>query len=95
MLRPNKIISVFRVSGPNLNLLVKTRMFSGLLEKKYNFMHFERRNAFQNALNYIFSEIKIIKKLSLPTLPKIIRPVTQNTLIFVFGFILIVNTHAN
>ena len=26
-----------------------------ILEKKYNFMHFERHFAFQNAYNYIFS----------------------------------------
>ena len=42
-------------------------------------MHFERRNAFQNSLNYFFPE-KILKKtICLPTLPKIFRPVTQNT----------------
>ena len=34
---------------PYLNLLVKPRMFFRFSGKKYNFMHFERRNAFQNA----------------------------------------------
>ena len=48
-------------------------------------MRFERRNAFQNALNYIFSRKKILKKIFVPTLPKIFRPVTQNTFIFLFG----------
>ena len=44
-------------------------------------MHFERRNAFQNAYNYItlFPEKKC------PILPKILDPITQNTLIFLFG----------
>ena len=43
-------------------------------------MHFERRNAFKNANNYIF-----LQKKNNPTLPKIFRPVTRNTLIFLFG----------
>ena len=47
-LRPNKKIPVFRVTGPYLNLM-KPRIFSGFSGKKYNFIHFERRNAFQNA----------------------------------------------
>ena len=51
-------------------------------------MHFERQNAFQNALNNIFfSRKKNIKKLCVPTLPKIFRPVTQNTLTILFGLI--------
>ena len=46
-----KTIPVFRViTRPYLNLLVKPIIFSGFLGgKMYNFMHFERRNAFQNA----------------------------------------------
>ena len=45
-------------------------------------MHFERRNAFQNVLNYIYFQKKIIKKNTrVPTLPKIFRPITPNTLI--------------
>ena len=47
--RPNKKIPVFRVTRPYLNLLVKPRIFIGFLGKTYNFMHFERQNAFQNA----------------------------------------------
>ena len=41
------------VTRPYLILLVKPRFFSVFLGKIYNFMHFERRNAFQNALNHI------------------------------------------
>ena len=46
-----KKIPVFRVTGPYLNLLVKPRIFLRLFFflEKYNFMHFERENAFQNA----------------------------------------------
>ena len=42
-------ISVFSVTQLYLNLLVKPRIFSGFLKKKYNFMHFEMGNAFHNA----------------------------------------------
>ena len=47
-LRPNKNIPVFRVTQPCLNLPMK-HIFSVCFEKIYNFMHFERQNAFQNA----------------------------------------------
>ena len=47
-------------------------------ERQIYFVHFERRNAFQNAYNYIFYH----KKKCVPTLPKIIRPVTRNTLFY-------------
>ena len=49
-------------------------------------MYFERQNAFKNILNYIFFQKK--KKyiyICVPTQPIIFRPVTQNTLIFLFG----------
>ena len=56
IIRPNKQISVFRVTGLKHLLRVCTHIFlKKNLEKVYNFMHFERRFAFQNALNYIFS----------------------------------------
>ena len=42
--------------------------------QKYNLMHFERQNDIKL---YFFPE----KKLFVPTLPKIPRPVTRNTLI--------------
>ena len=46
-LRPNKIISVFRVTC--LKILGRVGAHIFFLEKKNNFMHFERQNAFQNA----------------------------------------------
>ena len=57
-----KKIPVFRVTGPELNLLVKPRFFFQVVWEKYYFMHFERQKAFQNASNNIFSRKKIIKK---------------------------------
>ena len=49
--RPNKEISVFRVTGLKILGRVGIHIFlnSFFSGKKYNFMHFERRNAFQNA----------------------------------------------
>ena len=47
----------------------------------YNFMHFDRQNAFQNALNYIFPEKEIKKKNCVPTLPKFSDP--KYTYIFI------------
>ena len=44
---------------PFLNVLVKLFRFSGT---KYNFMHFERRNAFQNAFKLYFFQKKVIKR---------------------------------
>ena len=43
-----KKLSVFRVTLPYLNLLVKPKKIS-FSEKIYNFMHFNSQNAFQNA----------------------------------------------
>ena len=34
---------------------------------------------------FFFQKKKIIKKICVPTLPKMFRPVTRNTLIFLFG----------
>ena len=47
--RPNEKILVFRVAHPYLNFLVKPKIFFRLLGKIFFFMHFERRNVFQNA----------------------------------------------
>ena len=61
-------------------------------------MHFERQKpfTFQNALNYIlFPEKKIIKKMCVPTLPKIFKPVTRNTLIFLFGLMVKIQKKMN
>ena len=44
-IRQNTNIPVLRVTPPYLNPLVKFRFSGG----KYNFIHFERQNAFQNA----------------------------------------------
>ena len=52
-IRPCKIISVFLVMGLKILGRVDTHIFSS--RNKYNFMHFERHFAFQNAQNYIFS----------------------------------------
>ena len=46
-------------------------------------MQYERRNAFSKCIKlYFFPEKKKKKKIYVPTLPKIFRPVTRNTLIF-------------
>ena len=51
----DKKITLCRVTQPYLNLLVKPKIsFQVFCKKKYKFMHFERRNAFQNAQNYTF-----------------------------------------
>ena len=45
-----KQLSVFRVMGLNILGRVDTHIFFYFFFwKKYNFMHFERQNAFQNA----------------------------------------------
>ena len=71
-IRPNKQISEFRVTRIYLNLLVKPRFVFQISGKMYNFMHFE----------FFFF---FWKKMCVPTLSKILRPVTRNTLIFLFG----------
>ena len=63
VLRPNKKISVFRVTG--LKILAHIFFFIFFSGKKYNFVHFERHFAFQNAKYYIFS-IKPEKNSRLP-----------------------------
>ena len=46
-------------------------------------MHFERQICFSKCIKlYFFPVKKIIKKICVPTLPKIFRPLTRNTLIF-------------
>ena len=53
-IKPNVKISVFRVTGLKILGRVGGTHFSNyfLSGKKYNFMHFERHFAFQNAQNY-------------------------------------------
>ena len=73
---------VFRVTQPYLNLLVKPR----------NFFRFSGKNIIVCILkgNMPFKMHKMIyfsrKKIYMPTLPKIFRHITRNTLIFLFGF---------
>ena len=50
---------------------------------EYNFMHFERLMPFKMHKTIFFSR----KKLCVPILPKIFRPVTRNILNFSFGLI--------
>ena len=69
------------VTRPYLNLLVKPKICPGFLEK-YNFMHFERRGEMPFKMNKV---IFFPGKKCVPTLSKIFRPVTWNTLIFLFG----------
>ena len=64
-------IPVFRVTRPYLKILEKPRIFFRSSGKKYIFMHFKMHKI-------IFFQ----KKKCVPTLPKIFRSVTRNTLIF-------------
>ena len=50
-------------------------------------MHFERAKCLSKYINYVFFlEKKIIKKIGVPTLPKIFRLVTRNTLICFWSY---------
>ena len=80
----NKKIPVFRVTRPYLNLLVKPRIFLFFFWKIYNFMHFERLS---KCIKLYFFPKKKRKKVCVTTLPKIFRPVTRITHIFIFGSI--------
>ena len=89
-IRPNKKkqTPMFRVTGPYLNFVVKPRIFFRYSGKKYNFMHFERRNKitfFSKCLSKCIKLYFFQKKICVPTLPKIFRLVTRNTLIFYFA----------
>ena len=86
-LRPNKKIHVLRVPQLYLNLLLKPRIVSGLWEK-YNFSRKKYFYAFWKG--FCLSKcMKILlffhPKKCAPTLPKMFRNVTRNTLIFSFG----------
>ena len=52
LLRPNKEISVFRVTGLKILGRVGTHIFFS--RKKYNFMHFERRNLLSKYIKLFF-----------------------------------------
>ena len=49
-------------------------------------MNFEGNMPFKmHKIDFFFQKRKDFKKVYVPTLPKIFRPLTQNTLIFLFG----------
>ena len=62
-----KKIPVFRVTRPYLDLPVKPRIFQ-VFWTKYNFMHFERQFAFQNA-GFFFSRIKKLTRKNMCAYP--------------------------
>ena len=85
-MRPNKKILVFRVTRPFLNLLVKPRsnileIVSGFQEKKYIILCILKGDLSCKMHKIIY----FFKKKCVPTLPKIFRAATRNTLIFLFG----------
>ena len=72
-----KKISVFRVTRPYLNLLVKPRLFSDFLKKKKIICILKGEMPFKMyKIIFFFPPQKMIEKICLPTLPKIFRPVT-------------------
>ena len=79
----NKKIPVFRVAQPNLNLLVKPRIFLRFSEKNIILCILKGKMPFKMHKIIFFSR----KKIYVRTLPKSFRPITQNTLIFLFGLI--------
>ena len=75
--KKNTHVPVFRVTQPYLNLLVKHRTFF--------------RFSGKHIILFTLRRHKIIffpEKIYVPSLPKIFRPVTQNTLIFLHGLAL-------
>ena len=82
LFRPNKKIPVFRLTLPNLNLLVKPRIFSGFLVKNIILCILKGEMPFKmHEITFFFPEKKNGDKY-VPTLPKIFRP---SKLIFLFG----------
>ena len=76
--RPNKKRPVFRVTQAYLILLVKPGFCSGFLKKKNTNLCILKGEMSFKMHEIIFFQKKICE----PTLPKIFRPVTRNTLIF-------------
>ena len=77
---------MFRVTLPYLNLQVKPLMFSGFLEKKYNFMHLPFK---------MHKTIFFWKKICVPTLPKIFRPYYLKHTYFLFGLTQVHGSYTN
>ena len=67
------------VTRPSLNLLVKPRTFSRFSGKKNTCIIY---CILQGKMPFKMHQIKLKKNICVPTLLKIFRPVTQNTLIF-------------
>ena len=72
-LRPDKKLPVFRVNGPYLNLLVKPIIFFRFSEKNIILCILKGEMPFKMH-KIIFISKK--KKICVPTLPKIFRPIT-------------------
>ena len=77
LIRPDKKIPVFRVTWPNLTLLMKPRYF-----QVFYYIFFQMPFKMHKIINF-FEKKKVIKK-CVPNLPKMFQPVTQNTLIFFY-----------
>ena len=81
VIKQNKKIPVFRVTRPYLNLLVKPRIFFRFSGKNRILCILKGKMPFK-MLKIVFYSRKKDKKMCVPTLPKIFRPVTPNKLIF-------------
>ena len=80
-----KKMCVFRVTQPYLNLLLKPRIFRYLEKYIIILCILKGISPFKMHKILFFSRKKRIKKICVPTLPKIFSPVTLITLIFLFG----------
>ena len=73
---------VFRVTQPYLNVLLKPGVFSGFLDF---FIAFRKAKCLSKCIKKIKKNRKKHLKKCVPTLPKIFRPVTRNTLFILCG----------
>ena len=82
---PNKKIPVLRVTQLCLNFLAKPRIFFRS-ENNIILCILKGEMPFKmHKIIFFFQIKKIVKKLCVPTLPKIFKPFTRNTLIFLIG----------
>ena len=72
---------MLRVTPPYVNLLVKPRILSGFLEIFLCILKCEMPFKMHKII-FFLPEKEIIKKICVPTLPKIFRPNSQDALIF-------------
>ena len=76
---------MFRVTRPNLNLLVKPRFFLKVCRGKTKLYAIWKAFRLSKCIKlYFFPRKKKIKIICVPTLPKIFRPVTRNTHLFIW-----------